>query len=218
MRTPSFAVALIVAASTAAGAQGPFVAFQVSANSRAYNGTLEREADAVRTPVLPEPRPGAAAEPADSLYRLARAALNDADYRLAATLFQTVVDRYPDSGFAPDALYYRAYALYKIGNSRELELAVQSLDRQVARYPKAGTLNDAKQLRASILSEQARRGDSNAARTLGADIQQLRSDGKCPTEDDDMRMIAIAGVIQQDPDLALPVLQKVLERKDECSI
>src|SRR5712672_2246708 len=98
----------------AAGAQGP----------------SPRDVDAaapVRAPVLPELAAGRTADPADSLYKLARAALNDGDFRRAATLFATVADRYPDSEFAPDALYYRAYALYRGGASRELEMAVLDL-------------------------------------------------------------------------------------------
>jgi HEAT repeat protein len=172
----------------------------------------------VRAPVLPELAAGRTADPADSLYKLARAALNDGDFRRAATLFATVADRYPDSEFAPDALYYRAYALYRSGTSRELDMAVVDLDRQATRYPKAGTLNDAKQLRASIRAEQAKRGDAMAGREIADNGEILKNEKRCPTEDDEMRMTALRGLIQQDPDQVLPVLQKVLERKDDCSV
>jgi tetratricopeptide (TPR) repeat protein len=174
--------------------------------------------EAVRAPVLPAPRTAQPVDPADSLYRLARAALTDGDFRKAEKLFQQVIDRYPDSEFAPDALYYRAYALYKSGNTSDLKLAVLALDRQATRYPKAGTLSDAKQLRASILSEQAKRGDPDVAYTIARGGQELKSENRCPTDDDDMRLTALAGIMQQDPDQVLPVLQKLLERKDECSI
>ena len=174
--------------------------------------------DAVRAPVLPAPRTLVPLDPADSLYRLGRTALSDGDFRKAATLFQQVVDRYPDSDFAPDALYYKAYALYKSGNSSDLKSAVLALDRQATRYPKAGTLSDAKQLRASILSEQAKRGDGEAAKTITDGGQVLKSENRCPTDDDDMRLTALAGIMQLDPDQVLPVLQNILNRKDECSI
>jgi HEAT repeat protein len=184
-------------------------------------GTAPRDVDGVpplRAPVLPELSTRRTADPADSLYKLARAALNDSDYRRAAALFAMVADRYPDSEFAPDALYYRAYALYRGGASKELELAVRELDRQATRYPKAGTLNDAKQLRASIRAEQAKRGDAGAGREISQDGEILRNEKRCPTEDDEMRMTALRGLIQQDPDQVLPVLQKVLERRDDCSV
>jgi hypothetical protein len=172
--------------------------------------------------VLPVPTPRdpgrqRTADPADSLYRLARAALNDGDFKRAAMLFATVAERYPDSEFAPDALYYRAYALYRGGSSRELELAVLALDRQTTRYPKAGTLNDAKQLRASIRSEQAKRGDAWAGEEIVSGAQTLSNEKRCPTEDDDMRLAALTGLMQVDADQVLPVLQKLLERRDACS-
>lgn len=156
--------------------------------------------------------------PADSLYREARAALTDGDFKKAATLFALVAERYPDSEFAPDALYYRAYALFKSGRTPELDQAIAVLDRQSIRYPKAGTLADAKQLRASILAEQAKRGDGKAGLEIAVGAQTLKSETRCPTEDDDMRLTALAGIIQLDPDQVLPVVQKLLERKDECSI
>ncbi len=172
----------------------------------------------VPAPMLPAPRSAQPADPADSLYRLARTALTDGDFRRAAQLFQVVVDRYPDSEFASDALYYKAYALYKSGNSSDLKAAVLALDRQATRYPKAGTLSDAKQLRAGIMSEQARRGDSDVAITIARGGQELKSESRCPTDDDDARIAALVGIMQFDPDQVLPVLQSILARKDECSI
>jgi HEAT repeat protein len=195
----------LVVAGAAAGAQGP--------STRG-----EDTAPALRIPTPRDPGAVRAGDPADSLYRLARAALDDRDFKRAAMLFGTVADRYPDSEFAPDALYYRAYALYRSGTSRELELAVQSLDRQATRYPKAGTLGDAKQLRASIRSEQAKRGDGDAATDIMQGGQTLSNEKRCPTEDDDMRLTALTGLMQLDADQVLPVLQKVLERRDTCSV
>ncbi len=198
-------VCSLVVASTVVGAQGPSPRF-------------DERAAVLRVPMPRDPGAVRTADPADSLYRLARAALTDGDFKRAATLFATVADRYPDSEFAPDALYYRAYALYRSGTTRELELAMQSLDRQATRYPKAGTLGDAKQLRASIRSEQAKRGDGGAAVDIVVGGQTLSNEKRCPTEDDDMRLAALAGLMQMDADQVLPVLQKLLERRDTCSV
>lgn len=195
----------LLAAGAAAGAQGP--------SQRA-----DDRAPALRIPLPPDPGSVRTADPADSLYRLARTALTDRDFKRAAMLFAMVAERYPDSEFAPDALYYRAYALYQSGTSRELELAVQSLDRQATRYPKAGTLNDAKQLRGSIRAEQAKRGDGGAGEEIVVGAEKLSTEKRCPTEDDDMRLAALIGLVSFDADQVLPVLQKVLERKDACSI
>ena len=204
MRSAILLCSLLVAGA-AAGAQGP------SVRAEEVPATLQ-------IPMPREQAGGRRADPADSLYRLARAALNDGDYRRAATLFAAVAERYPDSEYAPDALYYRAFALYRGGTSHELELAVQSLDRQATRYPKAGTLNDAKQLRASIRSEQAKRGDGRAGEEIAAGAQSLSNEKRCPTADDDMRLTALSGLMELDPDQVLPVLRKLLERRDECSV
>src|SRR3954451_17693156 len=80
-----------------AGAQGPTPPAEVAPPAAHA---------APRTPVPPAPRAAWTADPADSLYRLARAALADGDFRRAATLFATVAERYADSEYAPDALYY----------------------------------------------------------------------------------------------------------------
>jgi len=174
--------------------------------------------DVARATTYLAPLSAFAVGPADSLYREARAALTDGDFKKAAATFALVAERYPDSEFAPDALYYRAYALFKGGSTRELDQAIATLDRQSIRYPKASTLADAKQLRASILAEQAKRGDGKAGLEIAVGAQTLKSETRCPNEDDDMRLTALAGIIQLDPDQVLPVVQKLLERKDECSI
>ena len=218
MRKLLLFASLLLVSSGAAGAQDAPKTFAWAVKTvRTTVATAPRQ-DAVRAPVLPAPRTAIAVDPADSLYRLARAALTDGDFRRAATLFQQVIDRFPDSEFAPDALYYRAYALYKSGGSSDLRAAVVALDRQATRYPKAGTLSDAKQLRASIMSEQAQRGDAEVASKINMGAKQLQSENRCPTDDDEARVVALQGLMQLDPDQVLPVLQKVLERKDECSI
>ena len=57
-------------------------------------------------------------DPADSLYRAAREALNRRDYDQAAELFAALPDRFPRSGYAPDAYYWRAFALYRLGGEQ----------------------------------------------------------------------------------------------------
>ncbi len=158
-------------------------------------------------------------EPADSLYRMAQAALTAGDFLKAAELFRIVAERYPDSDYAPNALYYRAYALFRgAAGSRDLDLAAQALDRQAQRYPKAATISDAKQLRQSIRAEQARRGNGDAFNRMQEDANRLKQEKGCPTDDDEARIIALQGIAQNDPDQVLPVLQKLLSRTDECSI
>lgn len=72
--------------------------------------------------------PWASADPADSLYRAARQALNAGEYRRAAQLFAQITRQYPTSQYRSDAAYWRAFALYRIGDIADLHEALQALD------------------------------------------------------------------------------------------
>jgi TolA-binding protein len=63
------------------------------------------------------PAPWIRGDPADSLYRAAREALDRRDYRRAADLFGEISTKYSSSGYAADALYWRAFALYRLGST-----------------------------------------------------------------------------------------------------
>lgn len=102
-------------------------------------------------------------DPADSLYRLARESLNRRDFRGAAELFAQISARYPRSGYAGDALYWQAFALYRGGGERGLRAALAALRQQKAQFPKAATQGDAATLERRIQGELARLGDSEAA-------------------------------------------------------
>jgi len=57
------------------------------------------------------PAPMHQADPADSVYRAARAALGRREYRQAAQLFASIETRYPKSQYAADARYWPATAM-----------------------------------------------------------------------------------------------------------
>ncbi|HWP38637.1 MAG TPA: outer membrane protein assembly factor BamD, partial [Gemmatimonadales bacterium] len=60
-------------------------------------------------------------DPADSIYRVARQSLNTGDYQRAAAQFEQVWSRYPRSTYAGDAMYWAAYALHRLGGTRNLQ-------------------------------------------------------------------------------------------------
>ena len=107
-------------------------------------------------------------DPADSVYRAARAALDRRDYRQAADLFAQVPARFPRSGYAADAYYWRAFSLYRVGGTPQLREALAALDLQRERFPKAATKGDAKALASRIQGELARQGDPAAAAIVAA--------------------------------------------------
>src|SRR5687767_1073826 len=120
------------------------------------------------------PLPQVQADPADSLYRRARRALDDKSYDAAARLFDSIVTRYPRSVYTPDALYWKGFALYRNGN---LDAAVAALETQADRYPNAPTRADAAPLLIVLKGELAKRGDQAARREV--DSAAGASGGAC---------------------------------------
>ena len=163
----------------------------------------------------------------------ARAALSRGDYREAARLFRRIVDEEPGSDYAPDALYWQAFSLYRVGGTDELRAAVRALEEQEERFPDAATRGDAEELLLRIRGQLARRGDAESAERIVAAVGRGSSGGvgggrgvggdeetnpDCPDQDDEIRTAALHALMQMDPDRALPVLERVLQRRDECSI
>jgi tetratricopeptide (TPR) repeat protein len=182
---------------------------------------------------------------ADSLYRVARQALNDNQYQRAAELFGSIRDKYPRSTYVPNTYYWQAFALYRAGSLKEAQDALRTQSR---RYPRASTRRDAEVLLRRVQGELGRQGDAEAAADLAADIDvlvppvpaqaaqpaqapqpaiaaaprpggrtyKLRND-RCDDDDDDIRLAALNAVLQMDADRAVPLLKTVLARRDEGS-
>ena len=88
------------------------------------------------------PAPWGQSGPADSLYRLGREAINRGDFRRAAALFAEITAKHPRSEYAPDAPYWRAFALYRSGRDEDLREALKTLDAQQSQFPRAATVAD----------------------------------------------------------------------------
>jgi HEAT repeat protein len=116
-----------------------------------------------RAPDDVPPLPWRQGDPADSLYRAARETLGRRQFDTAAELFGRLPSRYPGSAYAPDAYYWQAFALYRVGDDGSLRTALAALQTQRARFPKAATQGDAAALERRIQGELARRGDPTAA-------------------------------------------------------
>ncbi len=106
------------------------------------------------------------------MYRAAREALNRREYRKAADLFAQIPARYPKSGYAPDAYYWQAFALYRVGREPELRAALDALRRQRERYAGAATKGDAAALEQRIQGVLARGGDEAAQREVRTVAEQ----------------------------------------------
>ncbi|MEO8333494.1 MAG: HEAT repeat domain-containing protein [bacterium] len=166
------------------------------------------------------PAPWADADPADSLYRAGREAINREDYRKAATIFAEISRRFPKSEYATDAGYWRAFALYKSGRDSDLQEALRALDTQQKSFPKSKTIGDANTLEVRINGELGKRGYSGSAQKVAeaaiGDEQPCtrssRDDG-----DNDLRTAALNALLQMDAQSALPIIKNVLAKRDACS-
>lgn len=183
-------------------------------------------------------------DPADSLYKAAREALNRGEYRRAATLFRDVERTYPQSQYTADAMYYQAFALSRLGNERDLRTALDVLQDQQRRFPTAASNGDAGTLSVRIQGALAKRGDPDAMKRLieaadsgsgsgagagagGVSVGVGSGSGRgagasadCPSEDDenDMRVAALMALLQMDSERAIPILKQVLAKRDPCSV
>ena len=184
-------------------------------------------------------------DPADSLYRAAREALNRREYRKAADLFARIASDYPKSGYAPDALYWQAFALYRVGGTPQLHEARDALRLQRKNFPDAATKGDAAALDVRIQGELARQGDSQAAESVRTMTDRLTEppvpptppvpaktaeppeppeppdhdgDDRCRDDDEDTKIAAMNALIHMDSERAQPILKKVLARRDAASV
>ncbi|HET8712814.1 MAG TPA: HEAT repeat domain-containing protein [Gemmatimonadales bacterium] len=196
--------------------------------------------DAIDEPDFEQAQQG---DVADSLYRVARQALNDNQYQRAAELFKSIRERYPRSTYVANTYYWQAFALYRAGSLSE---ARDALRTQASRYPKATTRRDAEVLLRRVQGELGRQGDADAAAALAADVDVIvpsvpqppqaaqpaqppqpastprgarsRAKGdRCDDDEDDIRIAALNAVLQMDADRAVPLLKTVLARRDDGS-
>ena len=173
--------------------------------------------------------PWAQEDPADSLYRVAREALNRGEYRRAAVAFNEVTKKYPRSRYAQDSAYWEAFARYRIGTTEELRVALRILDgkgdlpldvEQMLREGRGSSRENAidiPTLRTRVLGALAARGDSDAARRLQGEAAQ-QGTTSCDREEVSVRAEALNALAQMDAAAAMPTVKKVLARRDECTV
>jgi HEAT repeat protein len=129
--------------------------------------------------------PALGTEPKDDLYRAAQRDLDSGQWVQASEKFGQVAQH--GGSEADAALYWKAYAEYKAGRSQQ---ALASLQQLAGAHPKSAWLDDGKALEVEI------RGDD------GNDAL---------SEDDELKLYALNGLLGSDPVRALPLLQKFLQ-------
>lgn len=158
-------------------------------------------------------------DPADSLYRAAREALSRNEFGRAATLFGDIGRKYPSSSYAAEALYYRAFSLYRVGGESDLREALNALETAQSRFPKARTAGDADELRVRIRGALAKRGDASSAAVISAAASDTTpcARGAVRDDDNDVRVAAMNALLQMDSESAMPIIRQVLLKRDGCT-
>ena len=186
----------------------------------------------------PAPAPWIQGDPADSVYRIARDALNNGDYGRAARLFNELVSKYQKSQYQDAGMYYEALARYKIGTTDELHQAAKILEPMVAKLParpsgetrvasgqgfgfvfngRSGfSDSEVAALYDRVNGALAQRGDP-VAQAKVKEIGKTVGSAPCDRDDIEVRTEALNALASMDAATALPVLKRVLDRKDECS-
>jgi HEAT repeat protein len=162
--------------------------------------------------------PWASEDPADSLYRVAREALNRGEYRRAAQMFNELVKKFPRSEYAVHSQYWEAFARYRAGGTDDLREAIRILDEgsvQLAGLRRESNV-DVQALRARVRAALAARGDARARAEL--EKQAPLANGSCDREEISVRAEALSALGQMDPAAAKPAIRKVLQRRDECTV
>jgi HEAT repeats len=121
------------------------------------------------------------------LYADGREALDDDRYDLAAAKFQELANL--NGPQADAALYWKAYADNRLGRRDKALATIADFKR---RFPQSRWQKD--------------------VRALEIEVQQLNGQSSHPETqtDDELKMLAIQGLMNSDPERALPLLEKVL--------
>lgn len=123
----------------------------------------------------------------DDVYRRASRLVDDKKYEEALTRYQQVIDS--KGSRIEGAMYWKAYVLAKLGRRDE---AMRTLDELKKGYAQSRWLNDAKALELEI--------QQNGGRALSPEAES----------DEDLKLLAINGLLSTDPERAVPLLEKQL--------
>lgn len=124
----------------------------------------------------------------DGLYERGRRELDQHYWDQAVATFNEVAAR--AGAHADGALYWKAYALNKLGRRDEAVATIAALNKT---YPSSRWLDDGK--------------------ALEVEIKQASGSNVAPENqnDDDIKLLALNGLMQSDPERAFPLLEKLLK-------
>jgi HEAT repeat protein len=161
------------------------------------------------------PRAWAAQDPADSLWRAARRALDAGNAMEAAAMYRQIraERRFAQSEYRPHAYYWEAFARNRMGGAAELNRALEALRELRGEYPRFENMREVDRLESRINGQLAARGDTSAASRRAEQVAQALS--QCP--DQELRIAVLEALMSSPAEQAMPTLRQVMARRDECS-
>ena len=157
------------------------------------------------------PAPWLQEDPGAQAYTRAREALNARRYQEAAEAFARLREQYPRSGYVADSYYWQAFALSRGSAQSDYRRALELLRTQIAQYPSAATIADARELQVRVEGQLARMGDARAAQS----ITQQATEACGPEQE--LRVAALSALLNMNAEQAIPILKEVLQSRDACS-
>jgi HEAT repeat protein len=145
----------------------------------------QRQAFLLQTPP-PPPRPPRADE-GERFYERGQRAIERSRWDEAVDSFSEVISR--GSSRADGALYWKAYALNKLGRRDEALAAIADLRKT---YPSSRWLDDAKAFEVEVRQQSGKPVSPESA------------------GDEELKLMALNGLMNSDPDRAVPLLEKLL--------
>ncbi len=151
-----------------------------------------------------------ATEVVDEKMQEAREALNQARYEYAAQLLAEIYEVEKGNAAAGNALYWQAFARYKMHRTQEMKTAVELLRLQQEKYRESETAIEGETLLARLYGELAERGEVEGVR----EIHELSDD---EMQREATRVAALEALMRMDPDKALPILEKIVKGEKKVS-
>jgi HEAT repeat protein len=140
-------------------------------------------------------------EQADDLYDEGREAIEEGRYDRAVDRFNRLIDMKTTRTDA--ALYWKAYSQSKLGQRGE---ALNTYSQS-----KLGQRGEALNTIADLQKRFADSRWSRDAKALEVEVRQASGQTVAPTQDDDeLKLMALRGIMQSDPEQAFPIIEKML--------
>ncbi len=152
-------------------------------------------------------------EEARELYLEAQKLLNKDEYKQAAGKFEDVFKDYRKSKYAADALYWQAFALYKLETKKNLRGAASALKLHRELYSKARSTDDAEALLYRVWGQLAEMGDAEAALEI-AKYAEIQANHDLEDHELEAKMAALHALMNMNSERAVPILEKILRDSD----